>query len=675
MAKSIYNIAYGNWHCMKDNKTSQHSFISVKHYTLFVMFLCFIPHFMTAPWWISVIFLAVIGYLLVTDYFSYPIMTGWRRFCITAGCFSLLYGSIHSDNFTIDFFLIAVILKWLETHTVRDLKIFILCNFYLIFSSLIVIQQLWIIIYLFIGILANLSIMLKLSAPQASLRQIGSRSGKQLLIAIPISILLFYIFPRINPLWHVPFISQGRTGFSDTMSPGSIGMLFNDDSIAMQITFNKKPIFDGYWRGVILSYYSGVSWNSSWYKYSSFLPLPELDANASADYQIILEPDQTKWLFYEGYPIAGRPDLIFSPDHGLIRQNKEAIAQRFAYSLNAQSAPKQVLSAAEYAESTQLPSNINPRLNAWAKDQFAKSQENIQAFITFLQDYIHQQPFWYTLAPPGLNPDKNQMDSFWFDTQKGYCEYYASAITYILRAAGIPARVVIGYHGGQWNPITHAITIRQYDAHAWLEYWVNGIGWQQLDPTSFIAIDRIDRTIRSRQVDLLYQQGYFSISAMPWQREIGLFLDSARFFAERWFLFYNEDTQLNLLQQLGLGQWQTGQLFQASVACMILFFILLGLAYYLWQRRAPDSLLLEYHSLQKEFRRFNISTHPSATLKIQCNSLINKAPDLAPVLSAFIDRYDQLRLKQGQHYSKENKKETIALFKMLRKTLRRTKIT
>ncbi len=112
-------------------------------------------------------------------------------------------------------------------------------------------------------------------------------------------------------------------------------------------------------------------------------------------------------------------------------------------------------------EATQLPSNINPRLNAWAKNQFANSQQNIQAFIIFLQDYIHQQPFWYTLTPPALDStNRNQMDSFWFDTKKGYCEYYASAVTYILRAAGIPARVVIGYHGGEWNPITHAITIQ-----------------------------------------------------------------------------------------------------------------------------------------------------------------------------------------------------------------------
>jgi transglutaminase-like putative cysteine protease len=515
--------------------------------------------------------------------------------------------------------------------------------------------------------------MLKLSAPQASLRQISSRSGQQLLIAIPLSILLFFIFPRINPLWNVPFVTQGRTGFSDRMSPGSIGMLFNDDSVAMQITFNKKPIFDGYWRGLILSYYTGISWYPSWYNYSSFVSLQELNANDAADYEIILEPDQKKWLFYEGYPVAGRPDLVFSPNHGLIRQNQEIIAQRFAYSLTARSAPYHTLTAAEYAEATQLPRNINPRLNAWAKNQFANSHQNIQAFITFLQDYIHQQAFWYTLTPPVLNDNRKQMDSFWFDTQKGYCEYYASAVTYILRAAGIPARVVIGYHGGQWNPITHAITIRQYDAHAWLEYWVNGIGWQQLDPTSFIAFERIDRTIRSRQFDLLYQQDYLSISAMPWQQEISLFLDSARFFAERWFLFYNEDTQQNLLQRVGLGQWKPGQLFQASVACVILFFILLGLSYYWWQRRALDALLFEYHLLQKEFRRFNISTHPSATLKKQCNSLINKAPDLAPILSTFIDRYEQLRLKQSQNDSKENKKETIALFKMLRNKLRRTK--
>jgi transglutaminase-like putative cysteine protease len=542
------------------------------------------------------------------------------------------------------------------------------------FSALIVIQELWIIIYLLIAILANLSIMLKLSASQVTLRQISSKSSQQLLIAIPLSILLFYVFPRLEPLWNVPSISKGSTGFNESMSPGSIAELFNDDSAVMQVTFKSPPILSGYWRGIILSLYTGESWRPSWYKDTSFFPLHELKANEIADYEILLEPDQKKWLFYAGDPIAGQTNLLFSSNHGLIRQNKEPITARFAYSLKVQPTPYNILSRREYAEATQLPSNINPRLNAWAKKQFAETHKDIKVFITYLRDYIHQQSFWYTLTPPPLDSDRNQMDRFWFDTQKGFCEHYASAVTFILRAAGIPARVILGYQGGQWNPIARAITIQQNDAHAWLEYWQEGIGWQQLDPTTFIAPERIDQTIRNREI-YLDQEDNFSMSELSWGRKAKFFLESVRFFSERWFLFYSQNTQQNLLQRVGLGQWNTGDLLQASVGCTILFFILLGLCYQWWQKRKLDSLLLEYHLLQKEFRRFNIATGPSATLKQQCKSLINASPSLVPILSSFIYRYEHLRLKKTKNDAKENKKETIALFKRLRHTLRWRKLS
>jgi transglutaminase-like putative cysteine protease len=658
---------------MNTMKPSQHSLLALKQHTLAAIFICYLPHFTTMPWWVSIIFLAGIGYRLIADYFSYPLMPRWMRFCIVVGCLVLLNGSIFSSGFFIRFLLIYIALKCIEMHTVRDLKVLVLCNFYLIFSALIIIQELWIIIYLLIAILANLSIMLKLSASHVSLKQISSRSSRQLLIAIPLSILLFYIFPRIDPLWHVPTVSQGHVGFNERMSPGSIAEVFNDDSIAMQITFKSNPILNGHWRGIILSSYTGESWNPSPYTYFTFSPLRELRENETADYEIIVEPNQKKWLFYEGYPIAGESKLLFSSNHGLIRQNSTAVTQRFAYYIKVQPALYQALKPTEYAEAIQLPDNMNPRLNAWAKKQFANTHQNVKSFIAFLQDYIHQQPFWYTLTPTALNSNRNQMDSFWFDTQKGFCEHYASAVTYILRAAGIPARVILGYYGGEWNPITRSITIQQNDAHAWLEYWQDGIGWQELDPTSFIAVERIDQTIRSRQIDLLNQQDYFNISDLSWTQKIKLFSDSARFFSERWFLFYNQNTQKNLLQRVGLGEWDKVQLLQASVGCMILFFTLLGLGYQWWQKLTLDPLLLEYHLLQKQFRRFKISTHLSATLKQQCKSLIDKMPDLTPTLSAFIDSYEQLRLKQSQNNSTENKKETVALFKKLRYTLRQRK--
>ena len=264
------------------------------------------------------------------------------------------------------------------------------------------------------------------------------------------------------------------------------------------------------------------------------------------------------------------------------------------------------------------------------------------------------------------------MDSFWFDTQQGYCEHYASAVTYILRAAGIPARVVLGYHGGRLNPISNAITLQQNDAHAWLEYWQSGVGWRQLDPTAFVASERIDRTIQNHE-NYVKQQGNLTIFTLSWERKIQFYLDSARYFTERWLLYYNPNSQQNLLQKIGLGGWNTGQLLQASVVCMMVFFMLIGF-YYQWrQYRGTDALLHEYYLLQKQFRRFNVSTLPSVTLKEQCTSLIERVPLLRPILSSFLNSYEQLRLTQSNTDSKSNKKEAIKLFKTLRYALRRRK--
>ncbi len=605
----------------------------------------------------------------MADYFNYQRISAWLLFSLTIGCISLLYGQQLTIEIFIRCFLIFVIFKCLETYTVRDIRVLVICNFFLMFAALILIQELWIILYLLIAILANLSIMLKLSATDVSLRQIGSKSGKQLLIAIPLSILLFFIFPRVVPHWNVPALTKGSIGFSDTMSPGTISELFNDDSVVMQITFKKTPIMEGYWRGIILSFYTGESWNSTWYNYFNFIHLSDLSGADTADYEVILEPKQKKWLFYEGYPVAGEPNLIFSPNHWLVRQNKEPIVQRFIYSLKVQAAPYHVLNRNEYEEATQLPANINPRLNAWAQEQFVKTHHDIKSFIAFLRNYINQENFWYTLTPPPINTSKNQMDTFWFDTQKGFCEHYASAVSYILRAVGIPARVVLGYYGGQWNPISNAITLQQNDAHAWLEYWQAGIGWQQLDPTSFVAPARIDKTILSRE-NLLQQEDSLNISTLAFGRKFQFFLESVQFFSERWFLYYNPNSQQNLLQNAGLGELNTGELLQASVGCMTVFFILLGIWSQWWQKRTLDPLLAEYHLLQNEFRRFNISIEPSATLKQQCKSLINNAPALAPVLADFFNRYEQLRLRQSAKDAKENIKATIALFKTLRYRLR-----
>ncbi|HAT1820286.1 TPA: DUF3488 domain-containing protein [Legionella pneumophila] len=657
-----------------DFTAKQHTLLITTRYALLVMLICYFPHFLTAPWWIVILILASISYKLITDYFAYPPLDKRIRFIVIISCFFLLkfqYGSIVSSGFFIGFLLAFIGLKTIEIHNVRDIKILILCNFYLIFAALIVVQELLIIPYLLIAILANLTLLLKLNAPQASLRQVSGHSMKLLLVATPLTVFLFYFFPRIaNPLWQVPSLGKSHTGFSEWMEPGSVANLLNDDRTALRVIFKRKAILNGYWRGLTLSIYNGISWNPAWNVSSTFPPLQELATSDTGDYEVIIEPHQKKWLFYLGYPIASYPQLLFSLNFGLVSQNKNIITQRFAYALRISSSPYSPLTQKDWILNTRLPNHLNPRMTLWAKQQFAKVNYDPKAFIEFIQNYIKEESYWYTLTPPKLENQNDQMDYFWFDSRKGFCEHYASAVTVILRSVGIPARVIVGYQGGEWNPLARYLTIKQYDAHAWLEYWQKESGWKQLDPTSFISPSRIEPSILAMQAARAKQQLVIDPSRLTWLQKLKLYMESTRFFIERWLLFYNQDTQYELLEKIGLRHWNAVNLLQIVIISLVLFIIFLGACYQWRQKRILDPLLHEYHLLQKEFCRFNIPTQPPTTLNQQCKILVNKIPNLEETITTFLYHYEKLRLQHRLGKEKENKKQTILLFKNLRRILK-----
>tara|TARA_R110000868_G_scaffold96745_7_gene266090 strand:+ start:1236 stop:3209 length:1974 start_codon:yes stop_codon:yes gene_type:complete len=638
----------------------------LKRHSLVVLFICYLPHITNQPIWLLFTFIAAITYRVIADSFHYAPLPWWMRAFVVISFLFVLSSIPISSSFFISLLLTFIILKCLELNTIRDLKALILSNFLLIFSALIISQDLLMIGYMFFALFANLSLMIKLSAPEVPLRKISSKSGKQLLIIIPFSLLLFYVFPRFEPLWRIPNATKVNTSLDDKLTPGSLSGMFGDDSTVMQITFTKEPVLRGYWRGMTMSFYNGETWYTADYDAKKLNILPSLSRQRSADYEILLEPTHRKYLYYQGFVVASEPHLLFSTNHGLLRRNQSIVNKRFAYAAKVSKAPYQPLNSKEYAQSTQLPPNANPRLTAWTKNIYRQQHFNTKSFTTYLKNYIHDQPFWYSLNPPPLGFTNNQMDKFWFDTQAGYCEHYASALTFILRTAGIPARVVVGYYGGEWNPFTRAITIKQNHAHAWLEYWQEDVGWQRFDPTTFIPPSRIDSAIYNRNMMLSAQHEDMTLADFSWRARILLIRNSLKFYTERWFTYYNHHTQQHLLRNLGLQRIKSDQLLQISVTAIPVFFILLGL-YYQWRQRVRlDPLIHEYHALQHSFRLFDLRIKPSDTLKQQCDSLTNKMPALSSTLNEFIKRYEQLRLIRDSENKKDNKRQTILLFRQLR---------
>lgn len=646
------------------------------YYALIVMFICTLPHFTSAPWWLGLYIISIVGYRFIANYKHYPRVPAWKTLIMLVVILILLrldYSQIISSQFFIGMLVSLFWLKAIEMRRIRDLRAITLINFYVIFTSLIVHSQLWIIVYMVIALSANLSLMIKLDAPNFGLRQLHIGMLKTLIIAIPMSLLLFFIFPRFSsPIWGIP-MSPGKIGFGENMTPGSFSELFGDDSLAMRVTFNHKIDSAQYWNGLYLSHFDGNSWTFVSENDLEYIPLQPLKKTQKPDYEVILEPNSLKWVFFLNNPSSSTPDLLYNNSIGMILSNGKTITQRLAYGIKSQENKYKPLTKISRRQNLQYPTYTNYRLQKWALDLKNKTGANPQAVIAHIHYYIQQNNFWYRLSPKPTIQNFNQLDDFWFSTQEGYCEHYASAVAFILRAVGIPARVVMGYYGGEWNPIAKYLTVRQQNAHAWIEYWQEDYGWQRVDPTSFIPRERVDKTIRqfseSQNLPDVFNDWEVSRFKFLWFERARMSFNSAVFFWEHWLLFYSSDRQQSLMKKLGLDNWNWIQLSQLWIGCIILFMLAGILSHYIMQRKKVDPLIKTYHQLRNELNLLGVHTQSPSSITKELNMLADLHPNLKSTVKNFLKTYEELRYKLKNSNTLESRNETIILIKSLRKQL------
>ena len=330
---------------------------------------------------------------------------------------------------------------------------------------------------------------------------------KMLAQGIPIAATLFLLFPRVaGPLWGVPAEHSGQTGLSDHMAPGTISELSLSDAVAFRVDFDGPvpPPWQRYWRGPVLSIFDGREWSLAMQKGTGSFTRTE---GRSTIYTITLEPHWKPWLFALDLP-SSLPQAATDNDSGGLHTDVDAVLTRDQQLLarapitqplryQQTSSLRDTYSAGRGAdlkhdidENLRLPpaeAHSNPRTLAFARELRAAHRDDA-GYIAALLDWFHREPFYYTLAPPLLGDDP--VDGFLFGTRRGFCEHYASSFVVLLRAAGIPARVVTGYQGGAINPSGDYMIVRQSDAHAWAEALVGG-QWHRLDPTAAVAPSRI----------------------------------------------------------------------------------------------------------------------------------------------------------------------------------------
>jgi len=454
-------------------------------------------------------------------------------------------------------------LKTLEINSRKDFYQLILLGLFIVASAFIFSQSLAFSAFVFAVLTINLMTLLWYFSPSNRLNDSVLSAAKLLIQSLPLTILLFVIFPRLSPFWQVPLANSAKTGLSDTVTPGDIANLALNSDLAFRVEFeNNAPAqAQMYWRALVLEDYDGKSWQRS----SQNIAYAEAilknaypfslnyDDNASvvSNYQVIAEPSYRSWLFALDVAQSKQDNAVVLPDFSL--RAKKMIASTYSYQVTSYINMPMDLQMPTWLKRRNLsiPHGSNPKLEEYAQ-QLSQQYENSNDIVSAVLSSIRTNPYRYTLQPPLL--ENNSLDQFFFETQSGFCVHYASSFTYLMRAAGIPARMVTGYLGGELNPQANYYSIFQYDAHAWSEVWLEGRGWTRVDPTAAVNPDRVENgfsSSMSAQRSRL-SNDYFSLHKyknLQWVNKLRMQLEAIDYQWTRWVVGFTAERQYNLLTQ------------------------------------------------------------------------------------------------------------------------------
>jgi len=488
------------------------------------------------------------------------------------------------------FFLLSFSLKMIELIQQRDGMLFIWVSFIALAINFLFYQTLpmalWTLLALTV-ILAAWQVLYR--SRNLSPWQELKTSSLWLLQALPLMVILFITLPRLGPLWFMPTQSSvGQTGFSDQMRPGSISELVQSDAIAFRVSFDgTQPNQDSlYWRGLVLDRFDGETWSQGgfWPGFNPFAADQNLlqawdiqpqPTSQRLSYSVLLEPHQQTSLFSLMAPVevdSARMRMFYTPQATL--SSRIPIASRTQYRVVSQTGYRYApdgLDDRERRINLTLPAGGNMQSRAWAEELRSRYGEGNEADAAIMSAVLDQYnaSFRYSLKTTIANVDS--VDHFMFDSQTGFCEHFASSFVFLMRAAGIPARVVVGYLGGEYNPEQNYYIVRQRDAHAWTEVWQPGLGWQQVDPTAAVAPQRIMQNITDAldaEDAALLGGPRFSAALMNW---IIRQADAINYDWQRLIVNYDEFSQMAFFSELlgSVSPWKIGVFFAATCGLVL----------------------------------------------------------------------------------------------------------
>lgn len=584
--------------------------------------LAALPHMAGMPPWLIALILATALWRGAVSFLDLR-RPGWViRAIATFGGLGLVvlhFGTLWGRRAATVLLCVMVAAKLSEMFRLRDARVVAALGYFLIATQFLFSQGLLMFGYLLLGCWLVTAALARIQrdedGPGQELDAVRTlapalRGGVALLLlAAPFAVALFFLFPRLaSPLWGVPEEAlDGRTGLSDRMSPGDIVDLYVDDSPAFRAEFDGPPPERRrlYWRGPVLWRFDGRTWSRLAYEVRDRTPRPRPSPQAVA-YRVQLEPSERRWMFALDYPVRAPQDATMTPDFELLHERP--ITSLLAYDMISEPdfIDSPALGSVERRLALFLPVGSNPRTAARAAE-LRREHVDDRALIQAVLDWFNQDDFYYSLETAPLG--RHSADEFLFDLRIGYCEYYASAFAILMRHAGIPARIVTGYQGGFWQAADQYLLVRQSDAHAWVEVWLDGQGWSRVDPTAAVSPTRVMEGARSALGD---QPRWFG---SEWLYSLRNQYDRFHRIWNEWVLTFDQQRQETLLQRIGLGDLGPG--LRAAVliaaAAVALVPLALLLQFMLYAPREPDPLARRWSRIRRRLARAGVPVGPGQT--------------------------------------------------------------
>jgi transglutaminase-like putative cysteine protease len=536
----------------------------------------------------------------------------------------LQYRTLLGQQTGVTLVVLLLALKTLELRAPRDALVVFFLGFFTLLSQFFHSQSLPTALAMLLALWGLLSALVNAQLPvgRPPLALAARIAGQLMLLGAPLMLVLFLFFPRLGPLWSLPADALGgHAGLSASMRIGQIAQLALDDRIALRVRFDDPPPapYALYFRGPVLSAFDGIEWR----------PSPSAaDAQAAGlrvegapvRYQVTLEPSGLPWLFL--LEASAQAPLI--PGY-LVRMSSELqwltdrpVTELLRY--QAQSYPRfrhgPEVASPVLDEWLALPQGYNPRTLALAAlwrqeiDQTLRpAQESGLSKVERALTHLRQGGYRYTLEPGRFGRDS--ADEFWFDRRAGFCEHIAASFVILLRAMGVPARVVTGYQGGERNPVDGLWSVRQSDAHAWAEVWLPGRGWTRVDPTAAVQPQRIDALERLRPAPGPLTEAMIRVSPSL-AVQLGRVWEALDARWKQWVLDYGQQRQFDLLQRLGIDGADPGELLRL-LSWLLAALCLAAAAWALWRTRSRDPWLALLQRTRHRLRRAGYEVTAQAT--------------------------------------------------------------